>query len=469
MKYSALLLTTVFIAAVLSSCKTVVNVDKPVESYTIPNYKQKPSVVSLTTQASISDIQQELNSRFTGLIYEDNSLENNGGDNVMYKAWKQGNIRVDMKGNTLEYDVPLKLWIKAGFSVQRFGITLSDFRELNGAIALRFKTTVTLNPDWTVTTKTTADGYDWITTPSVKIAGIDVSVKFIADLVMQAGLKRMGGLIDESIKDYLDLKPYAQQAWNLAGKPVKVNDEYNIWLLVSPRTVVSSSFTGNNGMINHKAGLTGDVMLMMGEEPLVPAVVKPLPNLLTGDVPTDVTTLYAYITLPYEEITKTALPYLKGKTFEYGKRKVTVEDLKIYGSNGTIVAETSLTGSVTGTLYFKGKPAYNPKDSTLVVNDFDYDISTKNFLVKSASWLLQDEFKRLISNQLKWSISKEMKLIKSSVNSTLNNYKLVKGIVLNGTVTNVEPGSVYITNQGIVPEIVAKGKFGITIKSIMVQ
>lgn len=469
MKSNILFFITAITIAVLTSCKTVVKVDKPVESYTVPSYSQKPSVISFTTQAKISDIQEELNTRFTGLLYEDNSLENNGGDNVMYKAWKQGNIRVDMKGSTLEYDVPLKLWIKAGFSVQRFGITLSDFRELNGALSLRFKTAVSLNQDWTVTTKTTADGYDWITSPSVKVGGIEVSVKFIADLVMQAGLKRMGGLIDESIKDYLNLKPYARQAWTLAGKPVKVNDDYNIWLLVSPQKIITSSLTGNNGMISHKAGLTGDIMLSMGEEPLVPDVIKPLPDLLTGTVPTDVTTLYAYVTLPYDQITKTALPYLKGKTFEYGKRKVVIEDLKIYGSEGMIVAETALSGNLNGTLYFKGKPSYNAADSTLVIKEFDYDISTKNFLVKSASWLLQDEFRKLISNQLKWSISKDMVLIRSSVNNTLTNYELVKGIVLNGNVTRVEPGTVHVTNQGIVPEIIATGKFGITIKSIMLQ
>lgn len=465
MKYIYQFTLTIIALMVITSCKSV-KVEKPLEAYNNHVYNTKNSVVSFTTQTKISDIQNELNRSFTGLIYEDNSLDNNGGDNVMVKAWKQGDIHLNMKGNLLTYRVPLKTWIKAGFNIQKFGLTIADYRELNASLALKFTTAITLNSDWTVTTKTTSDGYEWLSTPTVKVGGIDVSVKFVADLIMQSSLKKMGSTIDESIKEYLDLKPYALKAWEMINNPVKLNDEYNVWLKIVPQKIISSTLSATDGMIRHKAGLNGTIKLSMGEEPPKAEVSKPLPDLLIGDVPVEVTTLNAYISMPFSEINKVALSYLKGKAFEQGKRKVVVEDIKIYGSEGSLVAETLLSGSFKGTIYFKGKPAYNPIDSTLIIKDFDYDLSTKNFLVKSASWLYQDGFKRLIADQLKWSIKKEMVMLRSTVNNNLKAYKLTPGITLTGSIDRVEPGQVFISSDGMVPEVQVKGKFGITIEKL---
>jgi hypothetical protein len=449
----------------LISCKTV-KVDKPQESYNDGLPVPKTSVVTFTTQSKIKDIQTELNKSVSGLIYEDNSLENNGGDNIMVKAWKQGDIVIDMKDNTLSYSVPLKTWIKSGFSISKFGLSVSDYRELNAALALKFNTRLTLNHDWTVTTKTTSAGYEWLTTPTIKVGGIDISVKFVADMILQSSLKKVGAIIDDNIKEYLDFKPYIEEAWNLSGKPVKLNDQYNVWLKLSPQKIISSALVADKGVIKHKAGMTGTVSLTIGSEPEPEVGVKPLPDLLLGDLPTENTTVYAYVKVPYNELTNTASKFAKGKTFEQGRRKVTVEDIKIYGSGTDLVAETTLTGSLTGTIYFKGKPAYNASDSTIIIQDFDYDLSTKNFLIKSASWLYQDGFKRLIANQLKWSISNEMSLVKSAINSNLKAYKLSDGIVLSGSVTKVQPGSIYILPDGIISEIGASGKFNINIENL---
>jgi hypothetical protein len=73
----------------------------------------------------------------------------------------------------------------------------------------------------------------------------------------------------------------------------------------------------------------------------------------------------------------------------------------------------------------------------------------------------------MIANLLKWSIKKEMVMIRSSVNQSLKNYKLADGIILNGTVNRVEPGVVYITPEGITPEIKASGIFEIRIEKLM--
>ena len=486
-KKTLLLKTLLLLSISLSfiGCKTSVNVQAPKESYIATPFTPRSSVVSMTTETKISDIQKSINAQISGLIYEDNSLDNNNSDNVMVKAWKQGDIRLSMDDNVISFQVPLKVWIKAGFSVQKFGLSISDYRELNGALSLKFRTAVTLNPDWTITTRTTSEGYEWLTTPTLKIAGVDFSVKFIADILLQAGLKKVGTIIDESIKDYLNLRPYATQAWELAQQPLLLDETYNAWLQITPAKVISSNLMSVDGTIRHKAGITGTILINInppGKTTLSPQTgidnntpvanipadispkdLKPLPDILIGNVPVDVSTIYTYILLPFTELNAQARHYVKGKTFSQGKRSVMVEEIKLYGNEGSIIAETRLSGSLNGTIYFRGRPVYQSTDSTLVIEDFDYDLSTKNFLVKSASWLYQDGFRRMIAKELKWSLSKEIMMVNQTINDNLHSLKLTSGVTLHGQINRIEPASIKITSEGIIPEVIATGKVGIII------
>lgn len=458
MNFKYLYFSLLVVAIFFTSCSTV-KIEKPNELYTNQKVEVKPSVISFNIQSRVADIQEEINKQFQGLVYEDNNLSN---DNVMVKAWKQGEFKVDMNNNVLSYRIPLKLWVKAGFEISKFGLTVSDYRELNGAIALKFKTAVTINPDWSITTKTEAEGYEWLNAPAVKIAGMDMSVKFIADILMQGSVKSIGPKVDKSLKEYLDFKPYAQKAWAIMDEPFNLNEQYNVWLQVCPQSLMTSQLNGNKGVIGLNTAVTASIEMSMGNKPET-RQSRNLPSLQLGKAISPEASINAFINVSFDEINKQAATFLVGKTFEQGKRKVKVERVNIYGSNGKLVAETQLSGSLKGTLYFTGVPSYNPSDSTVVINEFDYDISTKNFLVKSASWLYQDGFRKLIAQNLKWSIKNDMKEINHLLNSTLSSYTIQEGVLLKGTVNKLLPGSIVINPSGITTEITANGRLGLTI------
>jgi len=450
----------VFIAA---GCSTV-KIEKPAEVYQPSVVKPQSSVIGFTTEAKLSDIQKEVNRTFTGLVYEDNSLDDNGGDNLMVKAWKQGDITLTMKDNIISYRVPLKLWIKAGFKVQKLGITLSDYRELNGALALKFKTALTLNTDWTVSSKTEADGYEWLSDPVVKVAGMNIPVKFVADLILQSNLKSMGKTIDESVKDYFDLKPYALEAWKTLNQPISLNDEYKLWLTIQPSGFYANPITATNGIIRHRSGVRSVIETSVGSKP-VSGTPGPLPKLQINNDIDDQVIVNASVDIPYSEINSQAARYLTGQTFSEGKRKVRIESVNIYGSNGKMVAETSLSGSLKGTIYFSGIPAFNTQDSTLFLKDFDFDISTKNFLVKSAAWIYQGGFRNMIAKQMVWSLAPEIKMFKKEINQQLKSYRLAEGVTLNGQVTRLMVTDIVLSQEGIKPFISAEGKLKVVFGS----
>lgn len=443
----------------MASCATV-KIEKPEEAYSYVPVRPTPSIIGFTLEAKLSDIQEKLNETFSGLVYEDNSLDDNGGDNLMVKAWKQEKIILTMKEDMLIYRVPLKLWIKAGFKTKQLGITFSDYREVSGAIALVFRTRLSINPDWTINTQTETSGYEWITEPVVKVAGLSIPVKFVADLILQKNLKTISNSIDESIKEYLDLKPYALQAWKSLNQPVNLSDEYRLWLTPDVSDFYISPILATNGSIRVHTGIKSVLETSVGIRPSVKAPA-PLPQLQIKNDLTDDLTINASLNIPFDEINQQATKFVSGQTFSQGGRSVKVEAINIYGSNGKLIAETRLSGSFKGTIYFKGVPTFNMTDSTLYLNDFDFDLSTHNVLIKSAAWLYQGGFRNMMAKEMVWSLAPEIKMLVGEINRSLKSYPLAAGITMKGQVNRISIDDILITPDGVKPFLTAEGKMNI--------
>jgi hypothetical protein len=183
-----------------------------------------------------------------------------------------------------------------------------------------------------------------------------------------------------------------------------------------------------------------------------------LPKLQISNNISDQVTVNASADIPFNEINNQASKYLKGQTFTQGKRSVKVENIDIYGSDGKLIAATTLSGSFKGTIYFKGIPAFNPQDSTLIIKDFDFDLSTKNVLLKSAAWIYQGGFRNMIARQMVWPFAAELKMMHKELNQSLRSYRLADGVTLNGQVSQLTVGDILITPEGVKPFISAEGK-----------
>lgn len=449
----------IFLMWLLTSCAAV-KINKPVEAYNYDTVRPTPSVIGFTVEAKLSDIERELNETFTGLVYEDNGFEDNGGGSLMVKAWKQENIILDMKEDMLIYRIPLKIWIKAGFSTTKLGFNFSDYREVSGAIALVFRTRLSINPDWTLHTQTEALEYEWITEPVVKVAGINIPVKFVADLILQKNRKVIGSSIDESVKEFIDLKPYAMLMWESLNQPISLSDEYNLWLNCDVSDFYVSPISATHGIIRLHTGMKSVLETSLGMRSSV-ATLPPLPQLQINNDLKDELTINASLDIPFDEISRQSGRYLAGQTFSQGGRSVLVEDIHIYGSNGKLVAETRLSGSFKGTIYFKGTPAYNALDSTLYLRDFDFDFSTRNVLVKSAAWLYQSGFRNMMAKKMVWSLAPEMKILFGEINRTLESYPLASGITLKGQVNRISIDEILLTPDGLKPFVSAEGKMSV--------
>ena len=456
MKFHLLPICFLISIVVFTSCKTTLITDKPAESYQPYSYTPKVSSVSLPIEMKVSALEAIINRQLSGLLYQDTSLTDNGGDNLMVKAWKKENIRLGFENGQFVYRVPLKLWIKAGWKFEQFGLSLSDYRELNAEIALNFRTSVTINKDWSLTAKTTSDGYEWISRPVLKLGPVDVPITFIADLIIRTNKQTITSAIDQGLKQSLDLKSNLLDVWSELRKPMLLSEEYGLWLRLTPKAIYTVPLTGDKGIIRQTTTIEAIAECFTGKKPpVLPAGKLPDLTLLSKPGNDFQVNISSYINYPYlDSVTRSQLV---NSSYNFGNRRVTITQASVYGNENKMIIATDVMGSITGKLYFEGIPAYRSSDSSIILKDLQFHLKTRNVLVKSASWLANSGIEKMISKNMSYPIGADIRETWDMMQQSLKKYDLGEGFYVTGNLNGLDVEQPVLAPGGIIAPVTIKG------------
>ena len=161
----------------------------PVESYKSIPRKPQTSIINLYADLEVSQLESRINEQLDSVLYQDTSFVDNSGDNLKFKAWKDGDVKLKFELNELSWELPLRISIQKGMKLFGYNVPLVDSWKYTGQIKLRYKTQLTINRDWSIKTVTKSDGYVWTKKPSVNIGGFDLPVTLIANLFLPANLQ----------------------------------------------------------------------------------------------------------------------------------------------------------------------------------------------------------------------------------------------------------------------------------------
>ncbi len=437
----------VLISFVISSffifygCKSI-KVDRPREEYVPLAYTPVTSTFNLPIEIDLKKVEKAVNDKFKGLLYEDNNLED---DNLQLKLWKSQNFVFNAKGSQLSYRIPVKIWSKFGWKIEKFGITLSDYYDVVGEIALKYKSTLSITPEWKIKTTTTSDGYDWITKPSLSIAGVTIPVTSIANIALKSCSGLINNQIDKAITESVNIKKEIDKVWISIQEPMLVNQDYNVWLRISPQELITAPLSTQQNNIKLNIGAKASIESFIGYKPDKP-VPRALPNLGFVQKQDDSFVLNFSSDITFNQISEIARKEIVGKEFAQGKRKIKVNNFDVFGSEGKMMFMAEISGSAKGTIYFTGIPIYNQDSNTIEMKDIDFEMNTRNALIKTANWLLHGTFLKIIEPQLKFPMGDQIKSMKETVNKELTNYKVTDGVFLNGSVNEIS-----IASFGLVP------------------
>jgi hypothetical protein len=459
---SVLLFPLLFIC--ISGC-TVQKIEKPPESYEENKIEPAVSYLSIPFDVDLKKLEQIVNQQFKGLIYADTSFDDNNHDDLMVKAWKMSDIKLTMDGNQLLYQVPLSVWIKKKFEIGAFGIGISDTREVTGNVILKFRTRISIGKDWTISTITSSDGYDWVTTPVLQLApGITIPLPFISDILMQANETDINKNIDKAFQSSFDLKSNLAQIWNKIQIPIKLSDQFPLWAKITPLEISMVPIQGSVNILHHTVGIKANTELFYGDEPAYHLNLN-IPDLkITTRLDNDFR-ISLGLDVPFPSINEIAKQQLVGYQYTQGNYRVEVKDIYLYGSGDKLVVALNIAGTTKGTIYLAGKPYFDKASSSLRIKDLDFDIRTKNVLIRSASWILHHDLLQTLGKKLSFSIDDQLKSAQNQLQSFLDGNKKVQYFGISGTIDKPEIGDIFITQESVKAVIIFTGRINISLEA----
>jgi hypothetical protein len=311
------------------------------------------------------------------------------------------------------------------------------FDEPERRVNIGFTSKFELLPNHMLKTKITRTEPQPLDKCAVCFWGQDVTNSVMDGLKAELDLSKKA--MEDSFGSY-NVKPYLQQAWN------KMNDVYSIpgigFFSLHPKSLRMEKINAQNDFLNINIGISATPVI---------SFIKPVenttavPDLSNANHPGGFN-IYLEAALQYDSLSRVLNGYLVNKRFDVSeglfKKHIIIENTMVSGNeNGDLLIRVDFSGSFEGTAFFTGKPIYNTDTKTIEVQEMDYDLRTRNLLLKTAKWL----FNNKIISELKKYTSFKMENYYTTASTNLNiwmNKEWTKGIKGTGSVKDITLTSV---------------------------
>ncbi|MDX1939025.1 MAG: DUF4403 family protein [Saprospiraceae bacterium] len=438
----------------LFSCKSA-QLTKPMEHYDRIIEEDRVSVVNIPVRINLRELEKSLNAQLSGVLYEDKDL--NDSDKMMLRAEKSEDIRLNVSGQSITYRVPVKLWVKYNIGITNL--------EATGEIAMNFKTDFSIDREWNMQTLTNIERYEWIKQPKLKMGSLNVPVGFIGDIVLRQSKAIITKSVDEQVKENFNLRELVEDAWQQMFDPVMVSPEYNTWLLVNPQNIGMTPLVSKNESITSVIFMESRPKVMLGTKP---QSLKPvsLPPFVMRDTTESDFSVHINTEVPFAEAERMAKAALLGEIFSEGKRSVKIEDLQLYGQGTKLIVNTRLSGSYNGSIYLSGRPFFDASKNAIDIKDLDFTLETRNFLHKSAAWLLKGTLRKRIEENMNFLLDYNLNELKNQLQEQLSNHKIAQNIFLDGNLDELYIRDAFLSPESIRVEVAIKGKLNVQVNGL---
>ncbi|WP_428224312.1 DUF4403 family protein [Flavobacterium sp.] len=419
------------------------------------------SYISFPIHLPLKDIEAQTNKSLSGLIYEDNNLED---DKIAIKIWKNESLTMTEVGGKLQSVVPLKIWAKVKYGTSLLGVDLYDVREFNldGAVTLLSQVGMS---NWQVQTQTQLQNISWKESPTIAIAGKDIKITFLINPAISIFKSKIERLIDEVMLKSLDFKTHISDLMLKASQPVEMNKTYETWLKVTPQEVHATEAVLKNNSVILNVGLKCLMESTVGQRPKSDFNKVNLQLKTIGQLPNKVQVVVAAIST-FKDASRIMNANFKGKEFANGKRKVTIQNVEIWHKSGKMIIALDMTGSLNGRIYLSGFPKYKAEKKEFYFDDLDYALETKSGLLKTANWLFQGVVLQKIKENCRYSIAPNLEEGKKSIANYLNNYSPMQGVFINGKISDIDFDKVLLTDTAIMGLLNINGNLKVDVNGL---
>jgi hypothetical protein len=265
------------------------------------------------------------------------------------------------------------------------------------------------------------------------------------------------GMIDTLSR--MDLKPQFQKIWDMLNA-VQPMSNYG-YLQINPQQIRISNISADKDTLKLSVGISARPTVVQ----VKPAEIKTvIPDLTVGQSRRGFS-IYTDAILNYDSLSSilnTAM-YKKRIDAEGSSKYIVVEKVQVYGSNTAMLnLKMVFSGSATGTFYLSGKPVYDLVTKQLRLENLEYDIKSKDMMVKTGEWLFNKKITKELEKSTKFDVTNYEKMLLDKINVQFNR-EVKKGIRMNGQVSNVNIEKIYPFTDKLVVRFSSKGDLDIVV------
>lgn len=459
------LLTLAFLSGVsLTLVAQKIEPERPTESTSIKQAtaSKLTSTIAVPVDVALNDIEKQINAAVGTDIYVDDSFTNNNQDDLKMKVTKTKPIAFTQAiGDRFDFSVPIKVWIQKGYGA--FGY--KQYQETSFEMVMKFSTRFGLGEDWSISTYTTPQGYTWVTKPTLKFGAVEVPISPIVGKVIELNLQSIARTIDQSASKDINLSKYVLDAWNKSLEPILIQEEYQVWLRVIPIQIYCTPIVAANRRIRMTLGLKAYTETFTGKQPAPVQKLSKAPAFSYVQSIPDQFQVGLVNTIDYETATQLAQKQLGGSSYAFKKKEITFEKISLYGSEDRLVFEILTSGAIKGTLFIKAIPVYNPALQRIELAQTEFDLKTKNILLKAAAWIFDGTLERKIQENFQIPLQDQLKSAQTEIQSALNQSPS-PGFKISGQLSHLVPSKIVIAQEGLSAIVQATGKIQLQVEGL---
>jgi len=294
------------------------------------------------------------------------------------------------------------------------------------------------------------------------------TVCFWSQDITKTVMERLRAQMDEARRGMLDslkalnLRPYFQQAWNI------MNTAYPVYgygyLQINPEKIRISRLITYKDTIFLTAGISARPVVSQTR----PSERMTLLPEISDFTPRSGFNLYADAIMNYDSLSTIMSTQLYKKRIDLDQsgRHIIVEHCEIFGGDREkLVLKVDFSGSSSGTFYLVGKPLYLADQKRLAIEQLEFDIKSKDLLVRTASWL----FNRKILQTLQQYTRFDLKIYEQDMLSRINaqvNREPYPGVQMSGSIRELSLEKIYTFREMLVVRFHSTGRINLQVNQI---
>ncbi|MBK9736001.1 MAG: DUF4403 family protein [Saprospiraceae bacterium] len=296
--------------------------------------------------------------------------------------------------------------------------TLLANLKAKGVLEMSFITDVDLDSTWNLKTKTNLSVHRWIEKPKLNIAGLNLPIEMISNVIIKKTKSQIEQSIDDGVKESFTIKQKMKETMRMFDQPIQMDPNVSAWLNIKPEKIqlnriINSRFSAQ-GKISIKALSTFTTYKPVP----VPASLN-LPKVYWNETIPDSSLFRLVADIQMYDVNTLIKANLDGQTFTAGDKTITLSNIVTNCDYEFLRVVTDVAGSVNGTLIIKGRPKYDAAANNFYLEHIDIQLKTKNVIHKAAAWIAEGKIRNEMEKMLKFSIKDNVAKVQENINAQI--------------------------------------------------